>query len=300
MPLLAHISDIHLGPLPRVRLRELVNKRAFGYWNWQRNRANAFDATVLSAITDDIAENQPDHIAVTGDLVNLGLKDEYEVALSWLKTLGEPHEVTLVPGNHDAYLARSIEHYSRTWLPYANGDRPNEKMAFPFVRTRGPLALIGLSTAIATAPLMATGRVDEDQAHEFGKALASAGRQGLCRVVLIHHSPVHGATSWHRRLMGASLVRHAIARFGAELVLHGHDHVTRVAYLPGKDGRTVPVVGASQPSVMPRHGKPGAAYNLIQIEKETDGRFAIGMVERGFRDGEIVTVSSHRLDRPDA
>lgn len=298
MPLLAHISDIHLGPLPDVRFRDLTNKRAFGYWNWQRNRANAFDAAVLSAITDDIAANQPDHIAVTGDLVNLGLDAEYDVALSWLQTLGPPQDVTVVPGNHDAYLARSIARYSATWLPYANGDHPNEAMAFPFVRRRGHLAIIGLSTAIATAPLLATGRVDEDQAHEFGKALAAAGRQGLCRVVLIHHSPVAGANSWHRRLIGANLVRHAVARFGAELVLHGHNHVTSVAYLPGAGGREVPVVGASQPSVIARHGKPGAAYNLIQIEEQAGGAFAIGMVERGFQDGEIVTVSSHRLDRP--
>ena len=296
MPLLAHISDIHLGPLPAVRFRELANKRALGYFNWHRNRASVFDATVLTAITDDIALNRPDHVAVTGDLVNLGLDAEYDLALSWLQTLGPPEMVTVVPGNHDAYLARSIERYSATWLPYANGDHPNEAMAFPFVRKRGPLALIGLSTAVATAPLMATGRIGEDQAHELGKALAAAGRQGLCRVILIHHSPVRGATSWHRRLIGADLVRHAVARFGAELVLHGHNHVTNVAYMPGQDGRDVPVVGAAQPSIIPHGRHAGAAYNLIQIEQESDG-FAIGMVERGFRDGVIDTVSSHRLDR---
>jgi 3',5'-cyclic AMP phosphodiesterase CpdA len=296
MVVLAHISDIHLGPLPPVRLRELANKRAFGYVNWQRNRARIYDETVLSAITADIRANRPDHIAVTGDLVNIGLDAEYDAALDWLRTLGPPEHVTVVPGNHDAYVRRSVTSYSATWRPYLSGDRPDEGPPFPFLRRRGPLALIGVSTAVATAPLMATGRIEEEQAHALGQILAATGREGLCRVVLIHHSPVKGSTYWFRRLIGADLVRHAVARFGAELVLHGHNHVTSIAWLPGPDGRWVPVVGASAPSIAPHGRHPGGAYNLMRIEGES-GAYAIGMVERGFRDGGIVTVGAERLDR---
>lgn len=296
MVLLAHISDIHLGPLPNVHWRQLMNKRALGYYNWHRNRARHYDDAVLDAITDDIHRNKPDQIAVTGDLVNLGLPAEYRAALEWLETLGPPDKVTVVPGNHDAYLHRSVAHYSSTWLPYANGDHPNETMAFPFIRRRGTIALIGLSTAVATAPLMATGSIGEDQAHALGKALAATGREGLCRVVLIHHPPAKGSTSWHRRLTDASLFRHAIQRFGAELVLHGHNHRTSIAYVNGPDGTRVPVVGAAAPSLVPSEHRAGGAYNLIKISGEKRGPFAIGMVERGFRGGAIETVSTHRLD----
>ena len=296
MTLLAHLSDVHLGPLPPVSLRELASKRAFGYLNWTGNRARIHDSDVLAAITDDLRASNPDHIAVTGDLVNLGIDAEYDRALDWLATLGGPADVTVVPGNHDAYVRQAIARYSETWSPYASGDEPDAEHPYPFIRRRGPLALIGLSTAVATAPLMATGRIDEDQAHELGKILAAAGREGLCRVVLIHHPPVKGAASWHRRLVGAELVRHAIARFGAELVLHGHNHVTSIAYLPGPDGREVPVVGAAAPSIVPHGRHPGAAYNLLRIEGDS-GAYAIGMVERGFRDGRVETVAAHRLDR---
>jgi len=295
MVVLAHLSDIHLGPLPRVRLRDLANKRAFGYLNWQRNRARVFDATVLTAITADMHAVHPDHIAVTGDLVNLGLDAEYDTALAWLKTLGEPRDVTVVPGNHDAYLHRSIARYSKTWLPYANGDRPNPTMAFPFIRKRGPLALIGLSTAVATAPFMATGRIDKDQADALGEALAATGQEGLCRVVLIHHPPVAGSTPWHRRLIGSGLVRAAIARHGAELVLHGHDHRASIASLDGPGGKRVPVVGAATPSILPHEHHPGGGYNLFSIGGVPGGPYAIGMVERGFRDGAIATVAEHKL-----
>ena len=297
MTVLAHISDVHLGPLPPVRLRELASKRAFGYFNWHRNRARIFEPGILDAITEDIRASNPDHIAVTGDLVNIGLDAEYDAALEWLHTLGDPYNVTVVPGNHDAYVRRAVERYSTAWLPFASGDDPHPSMMFPFLRRRGPLALIGVSTAVATAPMMATGRIEEEQAQKLGQLLASTGREGLCRVVLIHHPPVSARSNWFRRLIGADLVRHAIARFGAELLLHGHDHHTSIAYLPGAQGTEVPVVGAATPSIMPHERHPGAAYNLLQIEGEP-GAWAIGMVERGFRDGAIRTVASHRLDRP--
>jgi 3',5'-cyclic AMP phosphodiesterase CpdA len=293
---LAHISDVHLGPLPPVRWQEFASKRAFGYLNWRRNRARIFEADVLAAIVDDIRANRPDHIAVTGDLVNIGLDAEYDTALDWLHALGDPHDVTVVPGNHDAYVRRAIERYSAAWLPFASGDEQRPGMPFPFLRRRGPLALIGVSTAVATAPMMATGKVDEEQAQKLGQLLAATGREGLARVVLIHHPPVSRRSHFFRRLIGADLVRHAVARFGAELILHGHDHHTSVAYLPGPDGSEVPVVGAASPSIVPHARHPGGAYNLLRIEGGP-GRWAIGMVERGFREGAIRSVSSHRLDR---
>jgi 3',5'-cyclic AMP phosphodiesterase CpdA len=294
MAIIAHISDVHLGPLPEPTLRELANKRALGYFNWHRNRARLFSADVLTAITEDIHSAHPDHIAVTGDLVNLGLDAEYDAALAWLQSLGPPTDVTVVPGNHDAYLASSIRRYSKVWLPYATGDQPNPAMAFPFLRKRGQMALIGLSTAVVTGPMMATGRVEEDQAKAFGQMLAAAGREGLCRVVLIHHPPVRRSTRFFRRLIGADLVRHAVARFGAELVLHGHNHHTSVMHIDGLDGKKVPVVGAAAPAIAPNAKHPGGAYNLLKIEGN-DGAYAIGMVERGFRDGAIASVSKRRL-----
>ncbi|MEX2319542.1 MAG: metallophosphoesterase, partial [Bauldia sp.] len=99
MIVLAHISDVHLGPLPAVRWRELASKRAFGYLNWSRSRARIFEADILAAIVADVRASRPDHIAVTGDLVNIGLDAEYDTALDWLHALGDPHDVTVVPGN---------------------------------------------------------------------------------------------------------------------------------------------------------------------------------------------------------
>ncbi|MBM3607027.1 MAG: metallophosphoesterase, partial [Alphaproteobacteria bacterium] len=69
---LAHLSDAHIGPLPKPRLRELLGKRLTGYINWQR-RNSIHNMDVLGGIIADIHRHAPDHIAMTGDIMNIGL-----------------------------------------------------------------------------------------------------------------------------------------------------------------------------------------------------------------------------------
>jgi len=291
---LAHISDPHLGPLPRIALGDLASKRAFGYFNWRRSRQRAFAPSVLTALADDIRAGVPDHIAVTGDLVNLGLSAEFAAAREWLAELGEPDQVTVIPGNHDAYMPGAFEELADSWHEYMTGDN-SSTVTFPFIRRRGPVAIIGTSSAIATAPLMATGEIGGGQAAALASRLAALGRQGLFRVVLIHHAPVTRTSHWHRRLIDADLFRRAIAEAGAELILHGHNHKTRVDSVPGPHG-AVPVIGVAAASVLPRGGHPGGSYCLFSIEGGP-GRFTCEMIERGVLtpDGTVEQISAKRL-----
>ena len=151
---LAHLSDPHLAPLPKPRFAELIGKRITGYINWQRRRRFIHDPETLAKIVADLKVQAPDHIAVTGDIANLALQEEFERGLKWLQSLGSLHDVSFVPGNHDAYASKAVR-YAPLWAPYMSSD--DGAAGFPFVRRRGPLALIGLSTAVPTAPFMATG-----------------------------------------------------------------------------------------------------------------------------------------------
>ena len=47
---LAHISDIHLSPLPALSLRELVSKRITGYINWRSNRKGSMTEGTLDTL----------------------------------------------------------------------------------------------------------------------------------------------------------------------------------------------------------------------------------------------------------
>ena len=109
---LAHISDIHLGPLPDVSYRELASKRVVGYVNWRRNRRRLLTEGTLGTIVEAMKAEKADHLAVTGDLVNLALDAEIDLARLWLETLGGPEDVSVVPGNHDAYVPGAFQRFA--------------------------------------------------------------------------------------------------------------------------------------------------------------------------------------------
>ena len=112
---LAHLSDPHLPPMPAARLRDLAGKRALGYLNWIRNRHKYHRRDVLDAIVSDMQAQAPDHIAVTGDLVNIALEAEFEPSRTWLESIGPPGRVSVVPGNHDAYVRATSNRFAQAW-----------------------------------------------------------------------------------------------------------------------------------------------------------------------------------------
>src|ERR1044071_8016686 len=60
---LGHLSDVHLGAVPGLRLRDLISKRMVGYYNWRRNRKHdspaAKDAKALRETAHDRANHVP-------------------------------------------------------------------------------------------------------------------------------------------------------------------------------------------------------------------------------------------------
>jgi 3',5'-cyclic AMP phosphodiesterase CpdA len=267
---LAHISDVHLGPLPHLSFRELFSKRITGFVNWHRNRRKHLFGGTLDLLLDDIRDKQPDHLAITGDLVNLASGIEIRAAASWLREFGDPANTSVVPGNHDAYVPGAYEKSMRAWYDNVHGDlAPAEwqegKHIFPYLRVRGKVAIIGCSTAVATPPFAASGFFGERQARETVNMLRAAGEAGLFRVVMIHHPPIRGATSFHKRMIGIRRFAAVISTGGAELVLHGHTHLNTVHWLRGQTG-PVPVVGIASGSQGPGGSKPPAAYNLFSID----------------------------------
>ena len=263
---LAQLSDPHLGPLPPVSFAELASKRVLGYLNWHLHRSKTLmQGSSVETVLADIKRAAPDHIAVTGDLINIGLEPEIVNARRWLDQIGHPQDVSVVPGNHDAYVPGSVDRAIAAWAPFATGDA-TAGPAFPYLRRRGDVAIIGVSSAIATGPFMATGLVDADQGKRLANLLRETGDAGLCRVVLMHHLPVDGATKWKSRLLKADQFRAIIAEAGAELILHGHTHRASTNWISGKT-RPVPVVGVQAASLQPSAQKRGAGWNMFEIER---------------------------------
>jgi 3',5'-cyclic AMP phosphodiesterase CpdA len=262
----AHLTDPHVGPLPRPALKHLLGKRLTGYVNWRRSRRNAHDMELLAALVRDLRELSPDHIACTGDVCNLGLATEWGSSRVFLEGLGSPRDVTFVPGNHDAYVPGSLNGLLRAIDPYAQGDEPSLRR-FPYIRRRGPVAFVCLSSAIPTAPFVATGRVRRTQMKLAEQMLAELAGEPCLRVVLIHHPPHVGGAPPGRNLTDAPRFERMIGRVGADLIIHGHNHVGSIAHIEGPSG-LVPVVGA--PSASERGGKVNhpAGYHLFTVFEE--------------------------------
>jgi 3',5'-cyclic AMP phosphodiesterase CpdA len=300
---LVHMSDVHLGPVAAFAPRYWNAKRALGLLNWHRKRVRVHVRQVADRIAADALAQRPDHIAVTGDLANLGLPHEYEAARAWLETLGDPEQVSVVPGNHDIYTGRMHgASCLASWAPYmrdggkASSDDP---VRFPYVRKVGPIAIVGVCSAVPTPPFVAAGRVGPEQRVRLAQLLDGLGQEGLIRVVLIHHPPLPGQSPPRRALEDARELSHVLGHHGAELVLHGHNHCDMLACQEHK-GHRVPVLGVASASAAIEHGaEPLARYHAIRIAR-SGGEVAIAWETRGLTSsgGEIGLVGRHRADLP--
>jgi 3',5'-cyclic AMP phosphodiesterase CpdA len=263
---LAHLSDPHLSPLPAARLRDLAGKRALGYLNWTRNRHKFHRRDVLDALISDLQAQAPDHIAITGDLLNLALEAEFAPSRAWLESVGAPDRVTVIPGNHDAYVRVTQHRFAQAWGNYLDSDEaPDGGGTFPSLRRRGPLALISVSSAVPTPPLMATGRVGRTQLDALAHMLAAVADEQVFRVLLIHHPLRSNART--KRLTDSHLLLALLKQHGVELILHGHDHVHSTIWVEGPKG-AIPAIGVPSASAVAHGNYPAAAYNLFSIERD--------------------------------
>jgi 3',5'-cyclic AMP phosphodiesterase CpdA len=288
---IAHITDPHLSPAPMPGLADFRLKRFMGYINWKRGRERLNDMALLKRLVEDLRAQHPNHVAMTGDLVNIGMPDEFRRAAIWMRTLGDPSDVSFVPGNHDAYVRVAMPVLKATFGPWTTGD--SGKAGFPYLRVRGDIAIIGLSSGVPTGPLMATGTLGREQLAAFAALLRETYGRGLARVVLIHHPPLAKVAPPFRGLTDAAGFERVIREFGAEAVLHGHTHKQIVRSLPSPAaltvGRTVAILGAPSAAAAAHDPRARAAYHLVRLERESGGLWRVSARARGLAlDGEAI------------
>jgi len=283
---LAHLSDLHATRPRPHHLREIVGKRTLGWLSWAVRRRREHRPEVLEALIRDLRELGADQVAITGDLTHLGLASEIQEARSWLERVGDSGWVAAVAGNHDAYAPGALSAARAAWAPYLRGNMGGCTESSPDSRVRsagadggdgtrslpvwvrGPVALVGLCSALPTGFFLASGRLGEGQCAALATTLEDLGARGLFRVILLHHPPHEGAVSPRRSLGDAASLRDVLHRAGAELVLHGHTHRGGVAFLPGRHG-SIPVVGVASASALGRRGpQRRARYHRYRIEGE--------------------------------
>jgi 3',5'-cyclic AMP phosphodiesterase CpdA len=296
---LAHLSDLHLSSLEGVRPRALLDKRILGYISWRVRRRHEHRTDVLDALRSDLRAEHPDHIAVTGDLTHLGLPQEFREAATWLARLGSPDGITVVPGNHDAYVRESWQETFAQWSAYMRGDDAEENAgfdaAFPSLRIRRHVALIGLSTAQPSAPFLATGRLGERQLQRLDRVLEQTSGRGLFRIVLLHHPPAAHTVRWRKSLLDGAALRDVLARRGAELLLHGHAHFSAATYLDAAHGGNL-AIGVPSASAIGSRVDRHATYHVYRIARVDAGwRLRVSVRAFALDRGRFVAEDGRRL-----
>ena len=275
---LAHCSDLHLLSHDGARWLDLANKRWIGAMNLLSNRSRHYHVEAFEHMVEDLNAQGIEHVLCTGDVTNLALEQEFRFARERFDRLaGGPAHVTVIPGNHDAYVAEGIAHFATVFDDYHTSDwswtdadrDPDDRdddLRWPIVRLRGDLALIGVTTSRATPWFTAYGRVGPGQLARLRKLLVDPRLAGKVRLVAIHHPPAgKRAQNRIRGLRDHEAFAQVIAEAGADLIVHGHEHQDMSEELAGPTG-PIPVRGIASGTY--HHNKPErtARYRVFEID----------------------------------
>jgi len=290
----AHFSDLHLGPLPQgSALHDFRAKRVLGALSWHFRRKKLHDPNVADALRIDILNSKPDHIAFTGDGVNIASPKEFLPLLKWIELFGPADFLSYIPGNHDTYVKTAYEKGLGLIEPYMRGDMRGEQ-PFPYVRLRRNVAFIGLNSAIPRGFHSAEGRLGIAQREALRARLVELKNKGFYRLVMIHHPPAIGIATRYRSLIDAPELMAVLAEAGAELVIHGHNHRREMNWLETGASR-IPIIGVPSASMASPHHP--AEWNLYSITRN-GGRWQTQVSMRSWQGTaqEFQTVGTFMLD----
>jgi 3',5'-cyclic AMP phosphodiesterase CpdA len=254
----AHVSDLHLPYEPALTPLQRLSKRQLSVWSWKRRRA-LHRTDILDALADDLRAQAVDHVLVTGDITNFSLPGEFRQAARWLAALGPSERLSLVPGNHDALVDVPVEQGLGLWADWTRAED-----GWPFVHRRGGVALIGLNSALPTAPLLARGRLGARQLERLEEVLVAEGSADRIRIVMLHHPPARDAIQWRKALADAPGLRAVLRRAGAELLLHGHARDARLDAVPGPR-EPIPCLCVPSSSAVPNPKDEGALWHRLRL-----------------------------------
>ena len=262
----AHISDLHLPFEPHLSIGQRLSKRQLSVWSWRRRHA-VQSGEVLAALAQDLRAHAVDQVLITGDITNFSLPGEFRQAANWLAALAPAERISLVPGNHDALVAVPPAEGLALWDAWTR-----LKAGWPFVHRVGEVSLIGLNSALPTAPLLARGRLGAAQLSRLDHILDTEGAAGQLRIVMLHHPAAAGAIGWRKALADGAELRAILRRTGAELVLHGHARGARLDTIPGPR-EAIPSLCVPSSTALPNPQDQGARWHRLRLTGDAADRW---------------------------
>ncbi len=295
-------TSISGPPCSAVSYRELASKRVLGYVNWRRNRRKSADPghVWLDRRGDSVPEK-----AVSSRGHRRPRQLALDVGIVELRALagdaGRPEDVSVVPGNHDAYVPGAFNKVCELWAPWMRGRRSS--------RAAGAAQLSSSAGARQRGADRRFHRAGDGAVHgqrvfprgTGGEAGKDPRRNGEAKPVSADHDPPPAGAGRRCRSTSACsafpISTRRLIRHGADLVLHGHSHLPTLYWI-GERKKPVPVVGVAAAGQGLGGHHPAAQYNLFEISGEP-GHWHIGLIRRGLTaPGIISDVGTFDLGSP--
>lgn len=184
MTRVAHISDVHLLE-SRHRSRAARDKLRLSILSLGRTLdADDVRRRFVSALR---RARTADHLVISGDLTEDGAPAQFEVLAEVLaESPWSPEQVTIVPGNHDAY------HRPDAWLMALEGPMADyRRTSAPGAVAELPaVTIVAVATTIDQHWMRAAGRVGHAQRARIADVVSLAQRRGHPAIVAMHHPPM--------------------------------------------------------------------------------------------------------------
>ena len=200
--------------------------------------------SLATRVVDEINELRPDALVVTGDLTDMGFRQEFKIAHRLISRMEVEH-VMVLPGNHDARNVGDL-HFEELF-----GSRSTE------LRFRG-VRILGLDSS---EPDLDAGRIGRTRYRWIEERFSEPDD---FKIVALHHHllPVPGTGRERNIVYDAGDLLRVLSANGCDVVLCGHKHVPHVWRL-----EDMIVVNAGTACSHRLRGMTRASYNIIEISE---------------------------------
>jgi len=218
---IAHISDLHAG-------------------------SPYFVPSLMDRVVIEVNELDPDVVLCTGDLTEMGFRQDYLTAQEYLARIACPNKV-VVPGNHDARNVGYV-HFEQLIGPRST------------VLDVGDVTIVALDS---TEPDLDNGHVGRARYTWLAEQFA---RPAGFRIFMLHHHllPIPGTGRERNIVYDAGDLLEVLQGCGVNLVLSGHKHVPYAWRL-----EQLFVVNAGTCSSLRLRGNTKPCYNIIRVDGDS-------------------------------
>lgn len=192
-------------------------------------------AAYLTAIASRIEQRRYDVVVVAGDLTQRNFRSQFRSSKHFLDQTRKYAEVFTVPGNHDVAWWWKPLGVGFAWPMYRGYRKWIADDLEPVLRVPG-VTFVGLNSCHGVQPYTLTTRLRDlsvvgalrPAQWDRARAAFDSAPAGDLKVLVFHHNLLRGDLSNRWGLVNRADGIAQAASTGADLVLNGHDHQTRI------------------------------------------------------------------------